>query len=85
MWENDSVRAALLAGAAARQPKEVRMRALGTLLNLALATANKVPMWENDSVRAVLLAGGCRPTRTSAVRGTKCARASRQRPGIRRS
>ena len=57
MWADVATRAALLASAAADQPAEVRLQALGALRNLAVDDANSLPMWADAATRATLLAG----------------------------
>eukprot|EP00966_Prymnesium_polylepis_P197145 4568768-Prymnesium_polylepis.1 len=57
MWADEAVRAAVVNGAAAGQPEQVRVRALGTLCNLAFDDANQQPMWADAAVRAAVVNG----------------------------
>jgi len=57
MWADATRRAALLAGAAAGQPAEVRKEAFWALANLTYDAANRHPMWADAATHRALLAG----------------------------
>ena len=57
MWADAATRGALLVGAAADQPAEVREEALWALHNLAVDAANRQPMWADPATRVALLVG----------------------------